>query len=497
MEIDDEGLDSTDRKLLAAIIQKFAVGAGRRRGAGRRAVRGDRDDRGRLRAVPAAARLPRPHAAGPHRDGARRARTSRRSATRSRRRAGGPSRTCRALWDRPGRGRRSGRRDRPSSSRSSARFEVLVASRRADGSTRARLGRLTLAARRRRDAAVHAGRHERHGQGARPGRPRDGRRHDHPREHLPPVPAARATSASRGSAACTGSWPGTGRSSPTRAASRSSRSATCASIDDDGVTFRSPPRRVDPPVHAGARDRGPGGARRRTSRSRSTSRSSRRSPRAVVADATARTHRWAERSLAAHTRDRTRRCSAIDPGRPRPGAARARRRGSSRRCRSTASASAGWPATRRRRSATPRSTSSSPLLADDPRPRYLMGLGSPRGPARGGPRGRRPVRLACCRRGSPGTGSCGCPGGRLNLRNARSWTTRRRSRRAVRASLCRAVLAGLPGPSVPGQGAARVPPRDLSQPDLHPRLHGQDPGRDPGRDLPRRSCPDCARARAG
>ena len=55
----------------------------------------------------------------------------------------------------------------------------------------------------------------------------------------------------------------------------------------------------------------------RTSRSPSTSRSSRARPRAVVADATERTHRWAERSLAAHTRD--------GPGdlRDRPGRARA------------------------------------------------------------------------------------------------------------------------------------------------------------------------------
>ena len=67
MEIDDEGLDSTDRKLLAAIVQKFASGPVGRRGAGRRPVRGGRDHRGRLRAVPAAARVHRPDAAGPDR----------------------------------------------------------------------------------------------------------------------------------------------------------------------------------------------------------------------------------------------------------------------------------------------------------------------------------------------------------------------------------------------------------------------------------------------
>ena len=43
------------------------LGAGRRRRAGRRPVRGDRDHRGRLRAVPAPARVHRPDAAGPDR----------------------------------------------------------------------------------------------------------------------------------------------------------------------------------------------------------------------------------------------------------------------------------------------------------------------------------------------------------------------------------------------------------------------------------------------
>ena len=69
MEIDDEGLDSTDRKLLAAIIQKFASGPVGVAALAAVLVRGDRDDRGRLRAVPAAPRLHRPDAAGPDRDG--------------------------------------------------------------------------------------------------------------------------------------------------------------------------------------------------------------------------------------------------------------------------------------------------------------------------------------------------------------------------------------------------------------------------------------------
>ena len=63
------------------------LGAGRRRGAGGRPVRGDRDDRGRLRAVPAPPRLHRPDAVGPDRHGRSPAPTCRASATRSRRRA--------------------------------------------------------------------------------------------------------------------------------------------------------------------------------------------------------------------------------------------------------------------------------------------------------------------------------------------------------------------------------------------------------------------------
>ena len=93
MEIDDEGLDSTDRKLLAAIVQKFAVGSGRGRRTRGRPVRGGRDasrtstsrsccgsgsSTGRRRAGSP------PTSPGP---------TSRRSATRSRPR-GGPSPGC-------------------------------------------------------------------------------------------------------------------------------------------------------------------------------------------------------------------------------------------------------------------------------------------------------------------------------------------------------------------------------------------------------------------
>ena len=128
------------------------------------------------------------------------------------------------------------------------------------------------------------------------------------------------------------------------------------------------------------------------------------SPREVVADATARTHRWAERSLAAHRRT-TRRCS---------GSSRAAwtrscgpsRRGSSRASRSTGSASAGWPATRRRSSATRRSISRSRCWPT------IRARATSWGSARRPTCSRRftgawTCSIRCCRRGSPGTGSCG------------------------------------------------------------------------------------------
>ena len=126
-----------------------------------------------------------------------------------------------------------------------------------------------------------------------------------------------------------------------------------------------------------------------------------------------------------------------------------------------------------------------PLLADDPRPRYLMGLGSPADLLEAVHRGVDlfdsvlPARVAR-------NGQLWVPGGRLNLRNRALPRRSGPGPGGLSVPALPALLAGLSGPSVPGQGAARVPPRDLSQPDLHPRLHGQDPSLDPGRDLPRR-----------
>ena len=141
------------------------------------------------------------------------------------------------------------------------------------------------------------------------------------------------------------------------------------------------------------------------------------SPRAVVADATERTHRWAERSLAAHdadgpgpVRDR--------PGRPGAGTAR---RESTRFIASLPfdgiciGGLAGDETPEQRDAALDVAI---PILADDPRPRYLMGLGSPADLLEAVHRGVDlfdsvlPARVAR-------NGQLWIPGGRLNLRNQR------------------------------------------------------------------------------
>ena len=131
-----------------------------------------------------------------------------------------------------------------------------------------------------------------------------------------------------------------------------------------------------------------------------------------------------------------------------------------------------------------------PLLADDPRPRYLMGLGSPADLLEAVHRGIDlfdsvlPARVA--RNGQLWVPSDGEEGGRLNMRNRAFLDDSRPGPGGLPVPPVPAFLTRLHRSSVPGEGAACVPSRDLSQPDLHPRLHGQDPSLDPGRDLPRR-----------
>ena len=136
-----------------------------------------------------------------------------------------------------------------------------------------------------------------------------------------------------------------------------------------------------------------------------------------MAEATARTHRWAERCLAAHQRPDQALFGIIQGG------LEADLRAESTRAIAALpfdglciGGLAGDETPAQRRAALDVVV---PLLADDPRPRYLMGLGLAAGPARcrGSPASTCSTRS--CRRGSRATARCGCPEGRLNLRNAR------------------------------------------------------------------------------
>ena len=313
MEIDDAGLDGTDRKLMAAIAQKFGSGPGRRRGAGRRPVRGGRDDRGRLRAVPAPPGVPRSDAPGPDPDRGRPGPPRRLGYEVPPRRK--PEAEMPALWDGAELERPRSRRDRRDAGGSCAvRDPGPAADRRLDaGAAR----RLTLA----------------HGVVETP-------------QFMPVGTNATVKALHPDDLVDVGASiilantyhlylrPGHERIERLGGLHRFMAwdrpiLTDCGGfqvvslgdlrvVDDDGVTFRS---HLDGSIHRftpGARDRGPGGARLgRRGRVRPAG-PARLAARAVVADATERTHRWAERSLAAHSRP--------GPGavRHRPGRARAR-----------------------------------------------------------------------------------------------------------------------------------------------------------------------------
>ena len=307
----------------------------------------------------------------------------------------------------------------------------------------------------------------------------------HPRQHLPPRASARARAHQRASAASTGSWPGTARSSPTRAASRSSAWAP-APHRRGRRDVPLPPRRLAAALHAGARHRGPGGARLDIAVCLDQPVPPHASTRAEVAEATARTARWAERCL---RRTRASRPGALrhHPGRPggRPAGATSTRPSPATAVRRPVHRRAGR-VTRRPQQRREALDVVVPLLADDPRPRYLMGLGSPMDLLDAVDAGVDmfdsvlPARVAR-------NGTLWIPEGRLNLRNARFLDDPRPVQEGCRCRALPLVLTGLSGPPVPGRRAARLPARDLSQPDLHPRLHGRHPVRDRRRDLPRLS----------
>ena len=301
---------STDRKLLAAIVQKFGSGPVGVAALAARAGRGGRDDRGRLRAVPAPARVHGPHAAGPDPT----------EAGRSHLRGLGyeippprrPEPDMPALWDsaalEPAAGARSTEPAAPSERRRSGRVRRRSSRRRPTGRPGAASGGSTLP-----HGVVETPQFMPVGTNAtvkalHPDDLARGRRHDHPGQHVPPLPAPgpRADRAARRPAPVHGLGP----ADPDRQRRLPGRLAGDLRV---GRRRRrdvpQPPRRLDPSVHAGALDRGPGGARLgHRGRLRPAGRR-RRSSREVVADATARTHRWAERSLARPRADRTRRSS--------------------------------------------------------------------------------------------------------------------------------------------------------------------------------------------
>jgi queuine tRNA-ribosyltransferase len=140
------------------------------------------------------------------------------------------------------------------------------------------------------------------------------------------------------------------------------------------------------------------------------------SPRAVVADATARTHRWAQRSLNAHTRPDQALFGIVQGGLEPDLRAESTRYIASLPFDGICLGGLAGDETPEQRNAA--LDVAVPILADDPRPRYLMGLGSPADLLDAVQRGVDlfdsvlPARVAR-------NGQLWVPGGRLNLQNAR------------------------------------------------------------------------------
>ena len=140
------------------------------------------------------------------------------------------------------------------------------------------------------------------------------------------------------------------------------------------------------------------------------------SPRAVVAEATARTHRWAERSLGARSRDDQAVFGIVQGGLDPELRADSTRFIASLPFDGICIGGLAGDETPAQRDAA--LDVAIPLLADDPRPRYLMGLGSPADLLEAVHRGVDlfdsvlPARVAR-------NGQLWVPGGRLNMRNQR------------------------------------------------------------------------------
>ena len=288
---------------------------------------------------------------------------------------------------------------------------------------------------RRGDADLHARRHERHGQGARPGRPA---RRSAPRiilantYHL--VPAARARAHPRASAASIASWPGTGPSSPTSGGFQVVSLGDLRDIDDDGVTFRS---HLDgtllhfTPEHAIAVQEALG------------------ADIAVCLDQPVPPHASSRGEVARGHGAHASLGGALPRGAPAPGPGALRHHPGRPRGGPAArvvdghrglpfdglciGGLAGDETPQQRRAVLDVVV---PLLADDPRPRYLMGLGSPLDLLDAVDAGVDmfdsvlPARVAR-------NGSLWVPGGRLNLRNARFLDDPRPVQEDCRCRLCR------------------------------------------------------------
>jgi queuine tRNA-ribosyltransferase len=140
------------------------------------------------------------------------------------------------------------------------------------------------------------------------------------------------------------------------------------------------------------------------------------SPRAIVADATSRTHRWAERSLEAHKRTDQALFGIVQGGLDPELRAESTRFIASLPFDGICLGGLAGDETPEQRDAT--LDLAVPLLADDPRPRYLMGLGSPADLLEAVHRGLDlfdsvlPARVAR-------NGQLWIPGERLNIRNQR------------------------------------------------------------------------------
>jgi queuine tRNA-ribosyltransferase len=186
-------------------------------------------------------------------------------------------------------------------------------------------------------------------------------------------------------------------------------------VDDDGVTFRShldgTLHRFTPEVAIGVQEAL--GADIAVAFDQPVTPSS---PRAVVADATDRTHRWAERSLAAHTRSDQALFGIVQGGIEPDLRAASTEFIASLPFDGICLGGLAGDETPAQRDAT--LDIAVPLLAPDPRPRYLMGLGSPADLLEAVHRGVDlfdsvlPARVAR-------NGQLWVPGGRLNLRNQR------------------------------------------------------------------------------